>query len=196
MRHMGRHLSCSPLRSVRFEMCGCLPLVQECCKDTAVQQEGYGLFMLKSTGMPWFQFSGKEDHVHFSVRSEASLLKGSNNQSLQGSASSPCLPAHDSPGPSQTFFLVAGRPLKVLILSSNKILSLNSLCKCLKIDSLSFCNPMTNAKERCQVRGFFKVITYMWHWSKSAFLSEWVTMPGSGAVCGLEMLSFELFEAS
>lgn len=156
MRHMGRHLSSSPLKTDLCSLkCVDAYLWYKNVVHTAVQQEGYGLFMLKSTEMPWFQFSGKENHVHFSVRSEASLLKGSNNQSLQGSASSPYLPACDSPGPSQTFFLVAGRPLKVLILSSNKILSLNSLCKCLKIDSLSFCNPMTNAKERCQVRGFF-----------------------------------------
>lgn len=93
-----------------------------------VQQEGYGLFMQrkyrdvqKSPEMPWFQFFGKEDHAHFWVRSEASLLKGSNNQSLQGSASSPNLPACGLPDTSQTFFLVAGRPLKVWILSSNEI---------------------------------------------------------------------------
>lgn len=42
----------TPNRSVQFEMYGCLPLVKECCKDTAVQQEGYGPFMLKSGEMP------------------------------------------------------------------------------------------------------------------------------------------------
>lgn len=54
------------------------------------------------------------------------------------------------------FSLVAGRSLKIWILSSDKILRLNSLYNWLKIDSLSFCNPMTNAKDRREVGAFFK----------------------------------------
>lgn len=40
------------------------------------------------------------------------------------------------------------------------------------------------------------MLTYLRHWGKSTFLSEWLTMPGSEAACGPETHSYELFEAS
>lgn len=135
IRHMGRQLNSSPFRT---NLCAIWNSGVVCLwhkNAMRIKQLWCDLSIMKHIEMLWFQFSlRKEDCVvHFWVKGEAPLLKGSQAWQIWASSSncSACGPS----GPSQTS-LVMGRPWNVWVFTSHQIFRLNSQCHYLKIDSL------------------------------------------------------------
>lgn len=155
-----------------LKFCGCLPLAQERYKDTTgmirpLHTEKYRDALISV-------LFGKEDHVvHFWVKGEAPLPKGSNSQASEISASSSNLLACGPSGPSH-FSLMVGRLWRfgywLQIKFWGWILSAN-------VWKLTLCPPaILLLMQRKDGRlDFFKVETCLWYWDKCTFISEWLT---------------------